>query len=96
MADNAEQPDEAEDLTLEKVAALLPDEPSPLRELALHTHELYLELKEAGFPPRVLSQILAIMLSDVVTGRIFEDLDDDDDWDDIDEGDKDNDGKDLQ
>ncbi len=93
MADNPEQPEEAEETSLENLAKLLPDEPSALRELAVHTHELYVELKSVGFPSRALNQIIASMLSDVVTGRIFDELEDEDeDWDDVDEGDIDNDG----
>lgn len=96
MAENSEQPEDTEDISLEHLSRLLPDEPSALHELAVHTHELYVELKSVGFPSRALNQIIASMLSDVVTGRIFDDIEDDEDWEDIDEGDFDNDGEDPQ
>ena len=95
MAENPEVPEESEDVSFAQRATQLPDESTPLHELALSTHELYRELKSVGFPTRSLNQIMAIMLSDVITGRIFEDdFGDDDEWDDIDEGDFNNDGND--
>lgn len=96
MADSPELPEDADEISLSQIAAQLPDEPTPLRELAVSTHELYLELKEVGFPSRSLNQIIAIMLSDVVTGRIFDDIEDEDWDDDVDEGEFDSDGSDPE
>lgn len=91
----AETPDVPEEAADEKILAQLDTEtPSALREFAVAIHEMYSELKEVGFPAPVLNQIMAVVLADVATGRIFElsPDDEDDDWDD--EGDFDNDGDD--
>lgn len=77
MADN---PDQGESLPVEL------EDISPLRELALEAHELYLELAAVGFPERVLSQIMANMLYDTLTDttisiEIDEDYDPEDDND---------------
>ncbi len=96
MAENPEVPEESEEVTLSQLAEQVPDAPTPLRELALSTHEMYRELLSVGFPSRPLNQIIAIMLSDLVTGRIFEDdYGDEEEWDGVDEGDSPHDGDDA-
>lgn len=62
---------------------------SPLKNLALETHEIYLELLAVGFPPRVVSMIVSQIISDAVLYK--PDIDngmDDDEWD-FDEEDED-------
>lgn len=63
---------------------------SPLGTMAVETHELYLELKKAGFPDAMIAQILANMLTDAVYyGGEYEVaviVDDDDDLDDDEDG----------
>lgn len=73
----AEEPDES------NVQIDLNDPVTPLRELALEAHEIFLELKSVGFPDAVLAQIMAnIMYDALVTSTPnvqFEIVDDDDD-----------------
>jgi hypothetical protein len=59
---------------------------SPLRALSLETHEIYQELKAVGFPEKILAQIIAHMLVDIMSERPTEDLDEADfeDDDDVD------------
>lgn len=63
---------------------------SPLRSLALETHEIYLELLAAGFPERVVSMIMAQIISDAVLYRTEFDGDEEDE----DEEDHDHEGDD--
>jgi hypothetical protein len=58
---------------------------TPLRSVSLEIHEIYEELKDAGFPERVLVQIIAHMVSDTVLYRddlLMADEEDDEDEDD--------------
>jgi hypothetical protein len=96
MAEDPEVPEEFEELeeiSLAQLAEQMPDVPTPLRELAIATHEMYIELESVGFPARQLNQIMALMLSDVVTGRIFEEeYEVDGEWTEVGEGDINDDG----
>lgn len=61
---------------------------SPLSVVAAEAHEIYLELKEAGFPESMMSHILAHMLSDAILYReeyTVVEVDDDDEYDDEDD-----------
>ena len=60
---------------------------TPLREAALEAHEMYVELVEAGFPERAISQIVAHYLYDVMDiryGDVDYDIGEDDDDEDSD------------
>jgi hypothetical protein len=62
---------------------------SPLQAVAVESHEVYLELKAAGFPDPMIGQILGNMLSDAIFYRdeyaVVEIDDDDEDEDDLDD-----------
>jgi hypothetical protein len=66
---------------------------TPLRAVATEAHEIYLELKAAGFPESMMGQILGHMLSDAILYReeytvveVDDDDEDDDDEDDLEDG----------
>lgn len=57
---------------------------SPLGVMAIEAHELYLELRKAGFPDSIIAQITAHMLSDAILYREEQEADEfDDDEDDF-------------
>lgn len=62
---------------------------SPLKMVALEAHEVYLELKDAGFPEKMMQGIIAHMLSDAILYHaefeIVETEDDEDFYDDDDD-----------
>jgi hypothetical protein len=57
---------------------------TPLRVVALEAHEIYIELKQAGFPDTIIAQITAHMLTDAIYYHdgVAEFEEDDDDADD--------------
>lgn len=73
MADQPEDHNELIDL----------EDVTPLRKLALEVHELQAELTAVGFPERLLSQVIAHLLFDLLTYR--EDESDENERDDEDE-----------
>lgn len=56
---------------------------TPLRKIALEVHELQTELTAVGFPERLLAQVVAHLLFDLLTFR--EDESDENERDDYDE-----------
>ena len=61
---------------------------TPLRVLAIEAHEIYLELKNAGFPDVILAQIMSNLLYDALattTANIDVDIEIDDEYDDKDD-----------
>jgi len=62
-------------------------ETSPLRELTIEIHELYLELQESGFEPREALHILGDVLTNMISDRIMYSDDEDDDEEEDDDGD---------
>ncbi len=46
---------------------------SPLHAVSLEVHEIYQELEAVGFPEKMLSQIIAHMLIDIINDRPTED-----------------------
>lgn len=65
---------------------------SPLTDMVVEIHEVYVELVDAGFPDSMIAQIISNMLSEAIMyrpGKDDEDEDEDDDEDDLeDEHDK--------
>jgi hypothetical protein len=73
MTDPAEDHNELIDL----------EDVTPLRKIALEVHELQTELTAVGFPERLLTQVVAHLLFDLLTYR--EDESDENERDDEDE-----------
>lgn len=54
---------------------------SPLTDMVVEIHEVYVELVDAGFPDAMIAQIISNMLSEAIMFRPGKDDEDDEDED---------------